>query len=166
MYFKSFSSTGKYEPHSISFSVTAHQCACMESLHLPLEDLLMITCIYFITRFFQTKKCTIGYIFSCFIFFTQSKPEWWWPILSLTALFHAAFWLFLMQMHSQMANSNRMMKAVMKQLKKQKKKNKKKRSRPAFTVESTPTIAGNSKKNCSSSSSSSSSSSPGYSSYG
>jgi hypothetical protein len=45
-----------------------------------------------------------------------------------------------------MANSNRMMKAVMKQLKKQKKKNKKKRSRLGFNLESTPSIAGNSKK--------------------
>jgi hypothetical protein len=39
-----------------------------------------------------------------------------------------------------------MMKAVMKQLKKQKTKNKKKSSRPAITLESTPTIAGHSKK--------------------
>jgi hypothetical protein len=58
-----------------------------------------------------------------------------------------------MQMQSQMANSNKMMKAMLKQLKKQKKKHKKKRSRRAFTLESTPTVAGNSKKNSSSSSS-------------
>ncbi len=48
--------------------------------------------------------------------------------------------------NNQMANSNRMMKAVMKQLKKQKKKNKKKRSRRGLNLESTPSIAGNSKK--------------------
>jgi hypothetical protein len=66
-----------------------------------------------------------------------------------------------------MANTNRMMRAGMKQLKKQKKKNKKKRTRPTFTLESTPIIAGNSRKIAgSSSSSSSNSSSPGYSSYG
>jgi hypothetical protein len=70
-------------------------------------------------------------------------------IASIMQAFSGQMWMQMqiqMQLQSQMANSNRMMKAVMKQLKKQKKKNKKKRSRPAFTLESTPAVAGNSKK--------------------